>query len=442
MSRRAPLLSAQKLCEVKSDPPISLALILLSIFVSNTRAVTSSQRSISPSGQFIIYGCDADSRGAFSALAERTKSNLLAVLKRRDDWKIPVIVNLQSRAANLPELPAAQFRLSQTESGLKLQLDLTLSREINPAAIEPQLARVILLEMIYREQTGIASGDVYVDPPSWLVDGLLASLPNRDHATLAAALSVPRHNVSLPEFLGQRPESLDSAARELYRGYSFVLIQSLLESSDGRVRLGRYIDNLAFASNDSLTDLRAAFPEIRNWEKIWNSKIADVKASPGNGLLTLSRSEERLSEILSAKLPTADGREKPLSLEDFSRTKPNATQRLALQKLGQQLLLLAARANPLLRPVIQEYQQVAGQLVLGKSHALPARLAELKALRTKLSARMSQVDDYMNWFEAAKLETPSGMFDDYLKSPSDGRTQTPKRRDALSVYLDAVEQDF
>ena len=74
-----------EVCEVKSDPPISLALILLSIFASNTRAVTSSERSVSPSEQFIIYGGDTDSRGAFSALAERTKSNLLAVLKRRDD---------------------------------------------------------------------------------------------------------------------------------------------------------------------------------------------------------------------------------------------------------------------------------------------------------------------------------------------------------------------
>ena len=55
---------------------------------------------------------------------------------------------------------------------------------------------------------------------------------------------------------------------------------------------------------------------------------------------------------------------------------------------------------------------------------------------------MSEVDDYMNWFEAAKLETPSGMFDGYLKSASDGRAQTPKRKDPLSVYLDAVEEQF
>ena len=427
---------------VKSDPPISLVLILLSIFTFDSRAATSSERSVSPSGQFIIFGGDAASRGVISDLAERTKSNLLAALKRRDDWKIAVIINLQPRAANVPELAALKLRFSETENGLKLQLDLAISRETNPIAAECELARVILLEMIYREQSGIVSGDAFVNPPSWLVDGLIASVPNRSHAGLATALSLPQHGSSLQEFLEQHPESLDSTGKQLYRAYAFVLAQLLLESPNGRVRLGRYIDNLAFASNDSLADLRAAFPEIRDWEKTWKSEIAEIKTSSDQGLLTFSQSEERLSEIVKAKLPTANGRRKTLSLEDLSRTKPSSGQQLALQNLGQQLLLLAARANPLLRPLIQDYGQISGQLALGKSHGVLARLTELKALRAKLAARMSEIDDYLNWFEAAKLETPSGMFDDYFKSADDLRARAPKRKDALSIYLDAVEQEF
>ena len=427
---------------MKSDCVIGLALTFLSIFATNTRAVTSSERSVSPTRQFIIYGADGRSRGEISALAERTKSNLLAVLKRRDDWKIAVVINLQARTANLPEIPATELRFSQTETGLKLQLDLAISREMNPAAIEHELARVILLEMIYRNQTGIASGEVYVDPPNWLVDGLLASAPNQEHAALAAALCVPLRTISFAEFLSQRAELLDSAGKELYRAYSFVLVQSLLRSPNGRVQLGHYIDNLALASNDGLADLRAAFPTISGWEETWQSGIAGAKDSPDSGLLTFSQSEERLNQILSAKLPAADGRKKAMSLEDFSGAKPSVAQRTALQKLSQQLLLLAARANPALRPVIQDYQQIASQLALGKNRAVVTRLTELKKLRTKLSARMNEVDDYLNWFEAAKLETPSGLFADYLEAPGDRHEQRPKRKDALSVYLDAVEQEF
>jgi hypothetical protein len=75
------------------------------------------ERSVSPSGQFIIYGVDAAYRGAISALAEKTRANLLGVLKRRDNWKIPIVINLQPRAANLPEIPATDLGLSQTEGG-------------------------------------------------------------------------------------------------------------------------------------------------------------------------------------------------------------------------------------------------------------------------------------------------------------------------------------
>src|SRR5262249_21755316 len=146
-------------------------------------------------------------------------------------------------------------------------------------------------------------------------------------------------------------------------------------SPDGYVRLNRYIDNLAFASNDSLADLAAAFPAIRDFEGAWKSKIAEEKHSRNNGLLTFSQTEARLSEILNTKFPAASGDQVAVSLDTISR--PTSAQRLALQKFGQELLLLAVQANPLLRPVIQDYQQIANQMVFGKNHAIGARLAEL-----------------------------------------------------------------
>jgi hypothetical protein len=389
------------------------------------------ERSVSPSGQFIIYGVDAAYRGAISALAEKTRANLLAVLKRRDNWKIPIVINLQPRAANLPEIPATDVGLSQTEMGLKLQLDLTISREINPTAIEHELVRVVLLEMIYRNRARIVSGDAYVDPPTWLVAGLLQSAPNRDHAPLEAVLSLPAHPSSLEEFLRQRPESLDSAARELYGAYSFVLLQLLAESPDGHAQLGRYIDNLALASTDPLGDLHAAFPAIRDFEKTWRSTISSMKSAE-QGLLTFSHTQAKLNETLS----------KSLRLDEFMRIKSTPAQRLALRKLAEELCLLTAHANPVLRPVIQDYQHIAEQLALGRHRGVATRLAELKRLREKLSARMSDVDDYMNWFEAAKLETSSGLFDDSLKTGVGSESQKPRRRDALSIYLDAMELEF
>jgi hypothetical protein len=413
------------------SPGIFVAAILFVSFRFDLCALGLAAHSVSPSRQFIMYGSDAAYRGSISALAEKTKSNLLTVLKQRDAWKIPIVINLQPRAANLPEIPAADLRFKQTEAGLRLQLDLTVSPELNPAAIERELARVILLEMIYRNQTGIVAGDAYFCPPKWLVDGLLASAPNRNRAILAASLSVPKNAISLEEFLRQRPESLDSAAKELYRAYSFVLVHLLIGSPNGQVRIRHYIDNLAFASNDLLSDLQTAFPALRDLEKSWRSKIAEAKSAE-QGLLTFSQTEERLKQILKNSM----------RLDELTRTKPTPDRRVALRKFDDELLLLATHANPVLRSVICDYQQSAGLLALGKNRAAAARLADLKILRTKLSARMREVDDYLNWFEAAKLETPSGLFDDYLKAATGVRRQAPKRKDPLSVYLDAVETEF
>ena len=92
--------------------------------------------------------------------------------------------------------------------------------------------------------------------------------------------------------------------------------------------------------------------------------------------------------------------------------------------------------------MIQDYQEIVGQLAVGKNRGVLVRLTELKALRAKLGAQMSEIDDYLNWFEAAKLQTPSGMFDDYFKSADGPRGRASKRKDALSIYLDAVEQEF
>src|SRR6266704_1978737 len=374
--------------------------LLLGCSIFELLGATPIERSVSPSGQFVIYGGDAAWRGAVSALAERTKANLLAVLQRRDQWGAAIVVNLQSPAAILPE-------------------------------------------MIYRNQPGIASGATYVEPPNWLIEGLLALAPNCDRTSLTNALAVPERITPLDEVLWERPELLDSAGRLLYRAYSFALVQLLIESADGHAHLGRYIDNLSFTSNDPLADLQAVFPQLAgNDQKIWKSKIADIKSSGRADLLTFSQTEEKLSSLLQTKFVGTGGRDKSLSFEDLCQKKPAPAQRLALQKFSQELLLLAAQANPALRSVVQDYQQVSAQLALGKLRGLAARLADLKTLRSKLSSRMTEIDDYLNWFEATQLSTRSGLFEDCLNPSSLETPSRGHRKDSFSAYLDAMETQF
>src|SRR5262245_29475031 len=173
------------------------------------------EHSTSPSRQFVIYGGDAKMRGAVSGLAEQTKTNLLGLLRQRDDWKTPIVVNLQSQQANAPEIPPADLRFSQTGFGIKLQLDLTISKNVEASLVERELLRAILLEMIYRTQPHITAGAVLVEPPCWLIDGVLALAPGRDRGPLIDAVVNTEKPLPLQKFLSQRPGFVDSTGRTL-----------------------------------------------------------------------------------------------------------------------------------------------------------------------------------------------------------------------------------
>src|SRR5438128_8332575 len=235
------------------------AIFISALFAGHVLYAAPTERSVSPSRQFVIYGSDAALRGAVSDLAERTKADLLVLLRQRDNWTVHIVVNLQPQQANLPEVPPAGLRFSQTGFGLKLQLDLTISQNLDVSLVERELLRAILLEMIYRKESHIATGTVFVEPPDWLLDGVLALAPGRDRGYLVEALTAANKSVPLEAFLRQYPGLLDSAGRVLYRAYSFALVQMLIDGRDGPVRLAQYIGHLYNASNEPLAELMAQF---------------------------------------------------------------------------------------------------------------------------------------------------------------------------------------
>ncbi len=93
------------------------AICISAVFAGYVLDAAPSEHSVSPSRQFVIYGADAAMRGAVSNLAERTKADFLVLLQQRDNWRVPIVVNLQPQQANLPEVPPAGLRFSQTGFG-------------------------------------------------------------------------------------------------------------------------------------------------------------------------------------------------------------------------------------------------------------------------------------------------------------------------------------
>jgi hypothetical protein len=261
------------------------------------------EHSTSPSRQFVIYGANAKVRGAISGLAEQTKTNFLALLRQRDDWKTPVVVNLQPQQTNVPEIPAADLRFSQTGFGIKLQLDLTVSQNIDVSLVERELLRAILLEMMYREQPHITAGAVLIEPPDWLVDGALALTPGRDRGPLIEAVANTEKPLPLEKLLRQRPRLLDSTGRTLYRAYACALLQMLLDGKNGGAQLAKYINHLSDSSNDPIADLEARFPVLADdTERTWQAALNGLKGLQTFRLLTFAESDQRLDGLLRVRI--------------------------------------------------------------------------------------------------------------------------------------------
>src|SRR5207247_22449 len=419
------------------------AIFISALFAGHVLYAAPTERSVSPSRQFVIYGSDAALRGAVSDLAERTKADLLMLLRQRDNWTVPIVVNLQPQQANLPEVPPAGLRFSQTGFGLKLQLDLTVSQNLDASLIERELLRAILLEMIYRKESHIAAGTVFVEPPAWLLDGVLALAPGRDRKDLVEALTAANKSVPLETFLRQHPGLLDSAGRVLYRAYSFALVQMLIDGRDGPVRLAQYIGHLSDASNEPLADLKAQFPFLLgDAEQPWQLTLSRLRNLQRYQLLTFAESERRIDEWLHVKISEATKPAKQVGLDELAQRKASPNEKIALNQLGHDLLSFVAEANPVLRPIAREYQEIVALLARGKRKRIAKRLSRLEVTCKQLAARMSDIDDYMNWFEATQMKSCRGNLPDYLKAVDQSQLSVPKRHDPLSVYVDALEDQF
>ncbi|HEY6154192.1 MAG TPA: hypothetical protein VIW07_10670 [Candidatus Udaeobacter sp.] len=401
------------------------------------------EHSTSPSRQFVIYGADAKARGAISGLAEQTKTNLLGLLRLRDDWKTPIVIDLQPQQANAPEIPAADLRFSQTGFGIKLQLDLTISKNVDVSLVERELLRAILLEMIYRKQSHIATGTVLVEPPDWLIDGVLALAPERDRGPLIEAVADNEKPLPLAKFLGQRPGFVDSTGRTLYRAYSFAFVQMLLEPKTGGAQLAKYIDHLSDASNDPLEDLKAQFPSLAgDAEKTWQLALNRLKSLQTFRLLTFAESERRLDELLTLKISQPNKPVKLVKLEELAQHKLTVSEKVAIDQLKRDLMFLVPQTNPVLRPIGREYQEILALLARGKRKAVLKRLSRVDFTRQQLAARMTEIDDYLNWFEATQMNSGSGNFTGYLKAADQSQVPAPRRHDPLSIYVDALEDQF
>lgn len=417
----------------------------LALLLAFTALAEQPPRSVSTSRQFIVFAPDAPLRGAVCDVAERTKSNCLTLLRQPDRWKVPILVNLQFPQANLPDIPAAGLQLSQTGFGLKIQLDLLVTPDFSGPAVERDLLRAVLLEIMYRDLPQFPANRGYAEPPAWLSEGLLQLAPGRERAPaieLLQTLIEANKLTPLEHFLAEKPELLDATSRAVYRAYAMALVQLLLDLPDGPAALTRFLVALPKSGNDPVANLRAQFPMLAagaSAEKWWSLSIARLSTADRYKALSMDETESRLDRLLHVTLLAADHQPKLYKIEEFFAFMKAPDRERGLHALAQDLDAFEPRATPLYRPIVHEYAEIAHLLARGKVRGLEERLARASSTRAALRVRMENIADYLNWFEATQSATKSEAFADYLKSARESREAAPHRRDPISVYLDTIE---
>ena len=431
---------------------------LLVLSARPCRALDLVPHSFSRSKQFIVYSRDGALRGAVGTVGDETKHGILGMLGLRDEWKIPIVLDLRPPDPGLPGArPPVRLQLSQTGAGLKIELDLLTGEAGRGTRIQDELVRSVLLALAYQNSTGLPAGHSCTLPPPWLVEGLSAYLDNQENgvsASMFAALLPTLQTMASTDFLGKDPAGMDSTSRAVYRACAYNLVCLFLrELPGGRDELAAFVNDLPNtpqAAANSGETLGKYFPELAAspdaLEKWWALALARLAAGDRFQMLTAEETERRLQALLTFPGPAKPKDAAPpkiCTLADFREFTPLKQNARVLEGLRNGLVVLSGQASPVYHPIITGYQEVVAGLVRDRTKGVGERLRALEGLRRDALRQRDGIADYVNWYEATQVSTQSSAFNEYFHAARQFDTsQKIHRPDPISAYLDSLDTEF
>ena len=403
------------------------------------------QRSVSSTQQFVIYHSDRALRSRLAQRAEDLKGQWLRRLRFSDEWKSPIIIQvLAMRRWNSPRIRTGLYESDGGAS--KVQIDVGDTAALKSADFDMEVYRALFLEFGYRNVPAKA-GKALHQPPTWLIEGLFEDVLAREEGIAIGVyerLINAKDSPDLNAFLKERPEMLDATSHAIYRAKALGLLRALLSSPDGAKHLADYCSNLSSIDPSDGAELLQRFPALAEnpvmLSKLWTLSLADASAANRVTPLSVSETQKRLTLILEMTAPTNPAKSQPGPLsgpEAFPAVAKTKTGRYLVRQKAEELLRLEIRAHPLVRPIVEEYRIIASELAAKPKKKLAVRIRKNMQLQEAVVKRADEMEDYLNWFEAAQLSTPSNEFDSAVDSQSSALTF--HRNDAMSRYLDDIE---
>ena len=406
-------------------------------------------RSVSRSRQFIIYCADAPLRRQIESLVEEVKSDVYELLgEGSDHWKSPIVISLKP-ATSRNRSPVI-FQMVSTPDGPKIDIDAQIGADPAAVNLRKQVVRAVLLEIGYRGRPAIRGGEAYREAPWWLVDGAIEIFRRRDLGVDSDLFRRLIENNKMPpieQFLELRAAGLGATAEAIDASCAMGLVQLLIEQPNGRENLGRLVRRWPDTGVDPLAALKKDFPSLAegsaSLQKWWTLNLARFAASDRYRGLTLEETDKQLGALLEVELVIdKSGTKKTFPIADYAGFIKLPGARTALAARKESIFTLGAQSNPLLRPVVTEYDEVLALLVRGRTQKLAERIASIERYRTAVLHRMDKIADYLNWYEATQLGTKSNAFDSYLKAANELSREESHRFDPITRYLDSLEKEY
>lgn len=419
------------------------------------RALEISDRSISRSGQFVLY-CERNSlRLGASTVAEDTRERFLEMLRLDGDWVHPIVIRMVPRpGAGGESLPGASLRLMQTEQGPKIQLDILTGPTSSPVSFREEIVRALLLERTYRGIRYIPPGTAVSMPPVWMVLGLTGMIERREGEMAGHVFGALVESGNLPDlgqFLTGAPPRSDWTSFSVYKAYSMALTRAVLDLPGGREKLLSLASNGGGRQPSAMAGIlrgmaEDALGEGGDFDRWWILNVARFSEDDRAGLADFEESVRALQAKLKTPVHVPDGDSSvsyPLDDPELYLGQPGVSEQLS--RVAVELSLLASRSNPMIQPVAAEIASLVTEMAGDPSLDAAPRFDELRAFADKLTRLGSDIDDYMNWVEATQIGEKSGGFERYFQAArqigrEERRLRNRRHPGPVGTYLDEMEE--
>ena len=340
----------------------------------------------------------------------------------------PVLVTLHPRTDIASALPL--LKVDALEGGIpRISVDLR-EGEIRGEGQQLLIAALLLRE--YYNGRAPVPGSRVPQFPAWVTRGM-ASLcfPAEEPFRIPSSyLKLKGGNPpTLEDFLIQRPpERSDPTISDLYDASAACLLKSGLSGSAGQAAFREWIGHDDQKQPNHVPSRWVGGWEMRPVERRWLLLMAGSSAD-GDGGIRIQGAADSLKaydSVMTGGIPEGS------SIHSLAQDKKNGAYTLA--KLTERLTALHLRANPLVLPLLDQTM-----ILVAKSPKLPVKKIEaeekrLAELRLAMLQQSRAIDEYLDWYEAAKLPVRSGTFDKLLLNPD-----TVIKKGPVGRYLDAVE---